>query len=118
MPVPMTRRNPRHYIRRARLKAGITQRELGVLLGVSDTTIRKYENEQRTFGATFILGCMLIFGQSAAELFPDFAQALEERIGRNAAILDAELAGMTDAVSLKKLALLRDIANRSASFEL
>jgi transcriptional regulator with XRE-family HTH domain len=114
----MTRRRPRHYVKSARIAAGLTQAELGVLLGVSDTTIRKYENEQRNFGAAFILGCMLVFGQSAAELFPDFAQSIEERIGRNAADLDADLSGKTDAVSLKKLALLRDIASRSTTFDL
>jgi transcriptional regulator with XRE-family HTH domain len=112
----MPQRKLQIYLRSERLAAGLSQAELGELLGYGEDFVRKCELGQRKPTIKFILGCELIFGRSAAESFPALVEKIQEEIGRNAASLDARLRNRTDAASLKKIRLLRGIVERMASF--
>jgi transcriptional regulator with XRE-family HTH domain len=108
----MARRNFDLYVRSARLAAGLSQRELGDLLGFGEDFVRKCELGQRAPTIRFVLGCEIIFGRRPVELFPKLVQTLQEEIGTQAAKLDAQLRDRSDAASLKKNELLISMVRR------
>ena len=101
------------YLHTARISSALTQEELGSLLGLSGDYVRKCEKGERPPPLMFMVGCEFIFGKSAAELFPGAVRDIQDEIGRQAAKLDESLRGKTDPASMKKLALLSDIAKRA-----
>lgn len=101
------------YLRSERLTAGLSQSELGALLGLSEDVISNCERGRTTANAAIILGCELIFGKHPSLLFPTLYESVQEAIGIRAAALDERLRGRTDLASLKKLSLLDAIASRS-----
>jgi transcriptional regulator with XRE-family HTH domain len=111
-------RRPNHYIRTARLSSGISQSELGRLLGVSADVVMNVESGRSIPSFTFVLGSSLLFGKSAERLFPFLYNSVQENLGQHAAELDNELSGRTDAISLKKLGLLSAMAKRTSPIAL
>ncbi|HWT99815.1 MAG TPA: helix-turn-helix transcriptional regulator [Terriglobales bacterium] len=105
----------RRYIplRRARLSWGLTQAQLGAFLGVSENVISNCERGVSEPSLAMGLACLLVFGQSAAELFPACYESVQDTVGRAAAKLDEELRGRSDPASLKKRRLLDGIRERS-----
>jgi transcriptional regulator with XRE-family HTH domain len=113
----MYRRAPT-YIRRARRSKGLTQAELGVLLGYKENTILCFESGKRPPTLKFVLGCAWVFEQSIAELFPNLHNSLVEDIETNAAKLDTRLTGRTDPATRKIAALLKSISERAEPISL
>lgn len=101
------------YLRSQRLAAGLSQFELGKLLGVSEDVISNCEVGRSVPRSAMVLGCELVFGKHPAKLFPALYEIVQEAIGIRAAALDERLRGRTDPSSLKKLRLLKRIAERS-----
>jgi transcriptional regulator with XRE-family HTH domain len=100
------------YVRSARLSAGLSQRELGNLIGFGEDFVRKCELGQRAPTIRFVLGCQIVFGRSAGESFPKLVKTLQEEIGVRAAKLEAQLRDRTDAASKKKVELLISMVPR------
>ncbi len=108
----MQRRHLRIYVRTARKAAGLSQAELGELIGYHEDSIRRYEQGQRRPPLKFILACSFVFGQNLGELFPTLNRAIQDDIGIRAGRLDKRWRNLADPASRKKLALLHAIAGR------
>ena len=66
-------------------------------------------------GGKVALGCEVIFGVTARDMFPGLYEQVEEAIMGRAARLDSELAGKTDRKSLRKRELLSDMMRRATA---
>lgn len=74
----MKPKNPRHYLRSYRLRWGLSQSELASLLGWKRSEIiSRIEKKKRYPTLRFVMACFVLFGTSAAELFPDIAASVE-----------------------------------------
>jgi transcriptional regulator with XRE-family HTH domain len=100
------------YLRTHRLKAALSQAELGELLGVSKYTISKYELGRRPVSAKILVASAIIFGVNPAELFPALHDAVEEDLAIRAVALHDRLEGCEDAASRKKRSLIEGIPSR------
>jgi DNA-binding XRE family transcriptional regulator len=114
----MPQRALRHYLRTIRLSNGLSQADLGLLVGVSEDVISNCELERTNPTTAVVLGCMLLFGKTAPELFPTLCEAVQESVGAGAAALDERIRYRTDPASLKKLALLASLSARTITADL
>lgn len=74
-----------HYMRRYRLRAGLTQGEMAQLLGSqSPATVCQYEGLSREPDLRSALAYQVIFGVPAKELFPGIYQEVEEAVTQRA----------------------------------
>lgn len=74
----MKTRKPLNYLRSYRLRWGLSQGELAHLLGWKGAeVISRIEKKQRPPTLQFVMACFILFGTSAAELFPDVAAGIE-----------------------------------------
>ncbi len=107
---------PKHilhnYLQRYRKAWGLTQPELGLLLGVGKSAISKYENEVCAVPTMRLLAFEIVFGVPGTELLPAERDAVEDQLARGALALHNRLDGNTDAASVKKLVLLNAIKDR------
>jgi transcriptional regulator with XRE-family HTH domain len=71
-------RKPLNYLRSHRLRWGLTQGELAKLLGWKRAeVISRIEKKQRPPTLKLVIACFILFGTSAAELFPDISASIE-----------------------------------------
>ena len=81
---PMTKHMP-HYIRRYRLRAGLTQGEMTHLLGnESPATVCQYEGLTREPDLRSALAYHVVFGVPLHELFPGIYDHVENEVTNNA----------------------------------
>ncbi len=60
-----------NYLRTYRRRAGLTQKDLAILLGIGhQSSVSKLERRRRKPDLRVALGCQLIFGVAAAKIFP------------------------------------------------
>ncbi len=60
-----------NYLRTYRRRAGLTQKDLAILLGIGhQSSVSKLERRRRRPDLGIALGCQLIFGVAAAKIFP------------------------------------------------
>jgi DNA-binding XRE family transcriptional regulator len=102
-------------MRTLRLATGLTQKELGILLGVSEDVIGHCERGTSRPTATVLLGCVYLFEAPATDLFPRLHREVVDRIQQGAARCDERWRGRTDPSSLKKLGFLQKILDLSTS---
>ena len=107
----MTRCRLSNYLRTERMSAGLSQRELGELLGLSRSSISKMENEQSPT-MTLMIAIEIVFHHPAREMFPDMFYAIEHGILMRALVMECRLSNHHDAVSLRKRAHLSALINR------
>lgn len=100
-----------NYLRTERLRAGLSQEELGELLKLSGSSISKMENE-RSPTAQLVLATAIVFQRPARELFPALFEALEYDILMRAIEMEYRLTGKMDAVSIRKRTRLNELINR------
>jgi transcriptional regulator with XRE-family HTH domain len=108
----MPRKPGKNYLRTHRLRAALTLAELSGLFGISESTLARYELGLRPVPAEVVIASETIFGGTGAVLFPALYNSVEEDLAIRALALHDELAGRTDPVSLKKLALISGIPGR------
>lgn len=106
-------RRPRltSYLRTERLRSGLSQRELGELLGVSRSAVGKAESG-RSLAFEYVLTAGIVFDRGPRDLIPAVYEALEYEILLRAVALDARLSAYDDPVTRKKRGLLGALINR------
>ncbi len=100
------------YLRTIRKRHALTQAELGLLLGYSTSAISKFETRSSPPTVKLILGCEVIFGGGARELFPAVYRDIEDEVMRRARGLYERLEKRNDLASLDKMQLLLDMIHR------
>jgi transcriptional regulator with XRE-family HTH domain len=107
----MSRKPQKNYLKTYRLRAALTLEELGALLGVHKATLQRYE-AGAWLPAEIVIASELIFGVSAANIFPALYNGVDEDVPIRALALNNKLTGREDRASLKKLALISGIPDR------
>src|SRR5262245_1859673 len=70
-----------NYLRSYRLRWGLSQGELAHLLGWSGSeVISRVEMKQRPPTLKLVIGCFVLFGTPANELFPDLSAGIEAEV--------------------------------------
>ena len=100
------------YLRTHRLQWGLSQPDLGQLLGVSKDTISKYERGKRTPSAPVLLSVQLIFNTTARRQFPALHRVIENELIERVILFEERLRKGRSASSPKKLALIQGISQR------
>lgn len=76
---------PRNHARKCRRRLGLTQIEVGFLLGgVHGNTVYRYESGRQVPTLRSALACEIILGVPARELFPDIHEEVEHIIRKQA----------------------------------
>src|SRR6266550_4277362 len=74
----MMTRKPVSYLRSYRLRWGLSQGELASLLGWrGPEVVSRIEKKHRPPTLKLVIACFILFGTSAAELFPDISASIE-----------------------------------------
>lgn len=102
----------KNYLRRHRLRAALTLRELGALLGIAENTLARYEQGLRRVPAEIVIASAIIFGVSEAALFPALYNGVEENLAVRTVELKDQLADQQNLGVLKKRALMDGIQSR------
>jgi transcriptional regulator with XRE-family HTH domain len=105
----MPRPRYKTYLKAHRLKAALTQAEVAGLLGLTPNAVSQYELGKRGIPVEVLIASEVIFGVSAAKLFPALYNGVEEDLAIRALELHERLAGLEDPKSRKKLALIGGI---------
>jgi len=100
------------YLRTHRLEWGLSQTDLGQLLGVPKDTISKYERGARMPNVSVVLTAQLIFGTVARQQFPAMHRRIENSLIERVINLEQRLGHKKDARTRKKLELLEGISLR------
>ena len=104
-----------NYLRTLRMQSGLTQPELAALLGVTVSALSKFETQALAPTKNLVLGIEVIFGKNAREAFPALYALAERNIMRRAGGLSATLESKRDALSDRKLRLLKEMVERLES---
>jgi transcriptional regulator with XRE-family HTH domain len=103
-----------NYLRSYRLRWGLSQGELAYLLGWSRSeVISRVEMKQRPPTLKLIIGCFVLFGTAAAELFPDLSAAIETEVMTRVWERYEEIQGDTAKKTKKQIELLEDAIARA-----
>jgi len=103
----------RTYLRPLRRRFGLTQRELGFLIGAkSGTAISRIERLKRAPSLVWARALALIFGTRALELFPELLSGIHEAVRARVNELYEELQGNPSRVTRAKLDFLEDVLAR------
>jgi transcriptional regulator with XRE-family HTH domain len=102
-----------NYLLSYRKESGLSQEEVGFLLGCEDgTLVSRYEKRRRLPPIKTLLACEEIFGAPIAELFAGMQQSVKKDVARRRLELMSKLqakalkgsAAQTNAYKLRKLA--------------
>lgn len=107
----MPRSHLSSYLRTERLRSGLSQRELGELLGMSRSAITKMEGERQPT-VRIVLATEIVFGRHSRDLFPRLYDDLQYEVLMRAIAMQYRLAERTDAVSRRKHSHLCELINR------
>ena len=106
----------RNYLSLHRKRWALSQHELALLVGhASRSVVSRLELGQGRPSLRFAIRCEAVFGVQVAELFPDLFEENHDAVMRQAAHLDLQVRGRTDAGSARKRALLLEIVGRTPS---
>ena len=97
-----------HYLRRYRLRAALTQREMAHLLGCqSPATVCQYEARKREPDLRTALAYQVVFGLPVEALFPGIHREVEGKVLIQAGLLSEQMTGAkyTPALSHKRKAV-------------
>ncbi len=90
-----------HYLRRFRLRAALTQKEMAHLLGCqSPATVCQYEAGKRDPDLRTALAYQVAFGVPLEELFPGIHREVEQEVLSRADRLSKQLSGTNGTPSL------------------
>src|SRR5690349_2627413 len=99
-----------NYLRTYRRRSGFTQAELGFLIGTGiKGQISRFEQLVRVPSSKTLLAYEAVFGVPAKDLFRGFYDSVEKEVARRAAVLLEQLEDQSDALSRRKVELLRSL---------
>ncbi len=90
-----------HYLRRYRLRAALTQKEMAHLLGCqSPATVCQYEARKREPDLRTALAYQVVFGLPIEALFPGIHREVEQEVRNRAGRLSERLSGANASLAL------------------
>ena len=90
-----------HYVRRYRLRAALTQKEMAHLLGCqSSATVCQYEARKREPDLRTALAYQVVFGLPVEALFPGIHREVEQEVLIRAGRLSKQLTGANATLAL------------------
>lgn len=102
------------YLQAYRKRWRLTQEELAKLLGLADHgVISRIEKGVRHPSIKVVLGCFILFGTQAAELFPSFFDTVEAGILDRVWELYERIQGHPSTRTRAKIELLEDVIERT-----
>jgi transcriptional regulator with XRE-family HTH domain len=111
--VPMKTRRPLNYLRSYRLRWGLSQGELANLLGCKTAgVISRIEKKLRSPTLKIVIGCLVLFGTPAAEVFPDISGTVEADVMEKVWELYEKMQGDPSRKTKKKIELLESVIER------
>jgi transcriptional regulator with XRE-family HTH domain len=104
-----------NYLRTYRKRSGLSQDEVGFLLGCQNgTKVSRYERFGRKPPLETALACRAIFGVPVEELFAGAYQKVEKKMSKRAQLLTRKLNRATPSpMATRKLQILRAITSGS-----
>ena len=94
----------------------LSHSELAQLLGYRyKSAVYRAEKVVRPATIRFALGCEIVFGMAASDLFPAFYAEIEDAVMRRAAKFDEKLRGSRTQKADLKRELLQSMAERAGS---
>jgi transcriptional regulator with XRE-family HTH domain len=110
----MKTKKPINYLRSYRLRWGLSQRQLANLLGWRGSeVISRIEKKQRAPSVKFVIACFILFGASAAELFPDITAGVETLVIARVWDFYEKIQGDPSRKTKKQIELLEDAIKRA-----
>jgi hypothetical protein len=110
----MRKRSPISYLRSYRLRWGLSQVDLAYLLGwKTDKVIVGLEKKRTSPSARVVIGCYVIFGTRAAELFPGMFQGIEVEVMARVWELYERIQGDPSKKTKATIELLEDAIERA-----
>ena len=104
-----------NYLRSYRLRWGLSQGELAYLLGWSRSeVISRIEMKQRAPALSLVIGCFVLFGTPAAELFPDLSAGIEAEVMARVWELYEKIQGDPSKKTKRQIELLEGAIERAA----
>src|SRR2546427_9119495 len=98
-----------NYLRAYRKRSGLTQREVGFLLGCKNgAQVSRYEKRRRVPPLRMALACEAVFGVSVAELFAGMRGGVAKGIGKGLLELRSRLQAKNSAGVKKSEARLTE----------
>jgi transcriptional regulator with XRE-family HTH domain len=112
----MKTKNSLSYLRSYRLRWGLSQGELAYLLGWrTEGIISRLEKKKRPPSAKMLIGCYILFGTRAAELFPGLFNGVEADVMKRVWELYEQIQGNPSERTKAKIQLLEDAIDRAAA---
>ena len=103
-----------NYLRSYRLRWGLSQGELAYLLGWSRSeVISRIEMKQRAPTLSLVIGCFVLFGTPAAELFPDLSAGIEAEVMARVWEFYEKIQGDPSKKTKRQIELLEDAIERA-----
>jgi DNA-binding XRE family transcriptional regulator len=110
----MKAKKPINYLRSFRLRWGLSQGELSNLLGWDrPDVISRIEKKQRLPSLKLVIACFILFGTSAAELFPDISSGVEDMVMARVWDMYESIQGTPSRKTKMKIALLENAIERA-----
>jgi transcriptional regulator with XRE-family HTH domain len=110
----MKTRKPLNYLRSYRLRWGLSQGELANLLGCKTAgVISRIEKKLRAPTLKIVMGCFVLFGTPAAEVFPDISGTVEIDVMERVWELYENVQGDPSRKTKTKIELLESIIERA-----
>jgi DNA-binding XRE family transcriptional regulator len=108
------KKKPINYLRSFRLRWGLSQGELSNLLGWDRSdVISRIEKKQRLPNLKLVIACFILFGASAAELFPDVSTGVEDAVMARVWDMYEGIQGDPSKKTKLKIALLEKAIERA-----
>lgn len=102
-----------NYIAKWRKGSGLSQYDVAALIGISQSSVSRYEQGERPPPLAVGLGLYIVFGVQPDECYPDlYAELLDHAVAVGLAI-NTELEGKTDPVSRQKRRTLAAMIKRA-----
>jgi transcriptional regulator with XRE-family HTH domain len=102
------------YLRFYRRRWALSQAELADLMGWKDkAVIARFEKKQRPPNLELVMGCFVLFGTSAAEMFPEFASHIESAVMARIWDFYEQIQGDSSRKTKVKIELLEDAIQRA-----
>src|SRR5215211_6774695 len=110
----MKAKKPINYLRSFRLRWGLSQGELSNLLGWDrPDVISRIEKKQRLPSLRLVIACFILFGASAAELFPEISTGVEGAVLARVWDMYESIQGNPSRKTKVKIALLENAIERA-----